>query len=379
MNIDFGENIKALRLKKGLTQEAAAEFLNVAPQSVSRWENNSTYPDIEILPAIASLYGVSVDSLLGADSEKIDRRIAEYRKQHAVFERRGEREKALALSRKYYAEFPSNRFIMYDVTSDTYCTSAFRSDGPGPDRERMEEAIALAKRHYPLCEDGDDRAAYLKIIAFGYNKLGEHKKALEYADKLPCLWNCSNFVKQNILTGEDLVKFLQESIFDTVDGLFKHLSCLADINFSNEKTPFTFEERMTILQKIIDILNILFENGDMGFLHIRLADACRCLAASYANKKDVEKSLRFLGDAAGHAMAFDGLKGEHTLSALIFRGFAYNAESWSKSDPLTECGVLLDRLKQDRYDFLRDDPRFQKIAAQLESKAKDVKDAAPEN
>ena len=46
MNFNFGENLKTLRTTKGFTQEQAAELLNVSKQSVSRWENNITYPDI---------------------------------------------------------------------------------------------------------------------------------------------------------------------------------------------------------------------------------------------------------------------------------------------------------------------------------------------
>ena len=67
MNFDFGANLRALRNGKGLTQEQAAELLNVSKQSVSRWETGITWPDIAFLPQLASFYGVSVDSLLGAD------------------------------------------------------------------------------------------------------------------------------------------------------------------------------------------------------------------------------------------------------------------------------------------------------------------------
>ena len=67
MDFDFGANLRALRCGKGLTQEQAAELLNVSKQSVSRWENGITWPDISFLPQLASFYDVSVDALLGAD------------------------------------------------------------------------------------------------------------------------------------------------------------------------------------------------------------------------------------------------------------------------------------------------------------------------
>ena len=56
-------NLRQLRLKKGLTQEQAAQHLGVSAQSISRWETAATLPDVLLLPEIAKLYGVLVDEL----------------------------------------------------------------------------------------------------------------------------------------------------------------------------------------------------------------------------------------------------------------------------------------------------------------------------
>jgi transcriptional regulator with XRE-family HTH domain len=53
MKINIGENLKRLRLQKEFTQEQLAEVFGVSPQAVSRWENNTAYPDITMLPGIA--------------------------------------------------------------------------------------------------------------------------------------------------------------------------------------------------------------------------------------------------------------------------------------------------------------------------------------
>ena len=72
MNCKIGEKIRELRQGKKMTQEKLADRLGVSFQSVSRWENGMTYPDIELLPAIARLFSVSVDYLLGdEEAEKI--------------------------------------------------------------------------------------------------------------------------------------------------------------------------------------------------------------------------------------------------------------------------------------------------------------------
>lgn len=59
----FSKNLKRLRIAKNMTQEQAAEALGVSTQTVSRWECNTTLPDVLILPKIAALYAVTVDDL----------------------------------------------------------------------------------------------------------------------------------------------------------------------------------------------------------------------------------------------------------------------------------------------------------------------------
>lgn len=72
MSSVFTENLRRLRQSKGYTQEQVAVHLGVSPQSVSRWECGSTFPDILLLPAIAEHYCVTVDDLFrqGADAYK---------------------------------------------------------------------------------------------------------------------------------------------------------------------------------------------------------------------------------------------------------------------------------------------------------------------
>ncbi len=59
----LSQNLKRLRQEKSLTQEEAAEKLGVTPQTISRWERNTTLPDVMLLPEIAKLYCVTVDDL----------------------------------------------------------------------------------------------------------------------------------------------------------------------------------------------------------------------------------------------------------------------------------------------------------------------------
>ena len=65
MKLNIGETIKRLRKEREITQEEFAEVLGVSCQSVSRWENDNCYPDIELIPTIAGFFGISTDRLMG--------------------------------------------------------------------------------------------------------------------------------------------------------------------------------------------------------------------------------------------------------------------------------------------------------------------------
>ncbi len=68
--MNIGEKIAELRRDAGITQEALASKLVISPQAVSKWERGVANPDLELIPEIARLFGISTDELLGLSSPK---------------------------------------------------------------------------------------------------------------------------------------------------------------------------------------------------------------------------------------------------------------------------------------------------------------------
>lgn len=68
----FSEQFRTLRRESNMSQEQIATALGVTAQAVSKWECAISYPDIEVLVALADLFGVSVDRLLrGTDGGRL--------------------------------------------------------------------------------------------------------------------------------------------------------------------------------------------------------------------------------------------------------------------------------------------------------------------
>lgn len=66
----INEKIRQMRKLAGLTQEQLASRLGVSAQSISKWENDITMPDITLLPLIAETFGVSIDDLFDLTLEQ---------------------------------------------------------------------------------------------------------------------------------------------------------------------------------------------------------------------------------------------------------------------------------------------------------------------
>lgn len=67
--MSLGENIQFYRNKAGITQEQFAERLEVSRQSVSKWESNTTYPEMDKLLQMCTMFSCSLDTLLRGDAE----------------------------------------------------------------------------------------------------------------------------------------------------------------------------------------------------------------------------------------------------------------------------------------------------------------------
>ena len=70
----IGKNLQKLRKQKSLTQEALAEAVGVARQTIAKWEAGESTPDLEIAGRLASSLEVTLDDLVNAPEYELDSR-----------------------------------------------------------------------------------------------------------------------------------------------------------------------------------------------------------------------------------------------------------------------------------------------------------------
>lgn len=75
MTLKIGEKIKNLRKAQNVSQDTLAQYLGISFQSVSKWENGYSMPDISMIPAIASFFDISIDELFDINKMEAEKRI----------------------------------------------------------------------------------------------------------------------------------------------------------------------------------------------------------------------------------------------------------------------------------------------------------------
>lgn len=73
--MELGNQIKRYRKERSLSQDALAEKVYVSRQTISNWENDKSYPDINSLMLLCDTFEISLDQLVKGDVETMKQRM----------------------------------------------------------------------------------------------------------------------------------------------------------------------------------------------------------------------------------------------------------------------------------------------------------------
>jgi len=69
MDINIAKTLIKKRKEKGITQDKIADYIGVSKASVSKWETGQSYPDITVLPQLATYFDISIDELMSYEPQ----------------------------------------------------------------------------------------------------------------------------------------------------------------------------------------------------------------------------------------------------------------------------------------------------------------------
>ena len=218
--LKLGEKIKSLRKQKDISQEVFANYLGVSFQAVSKWENGNTLPDVALIPAIASFFGVSCDELFDFNIYETEKNIRAIVDKHSVYWY-SDPEKSEQIIRDGLKKYPGNETLLN-------CLIGVLSE-----LHKNKEVISIGKALSETTKSDEIRIDTYRIMAMAYKEMGEYQLAKESIKRIPELYFTKFEVSAELLEGEEkyaaakqhttlCTVSLVDTLWDMGDYLRKH-------------------------------------------------------------------------------------------------------------------------------------------------------------
>lgn len=300
--IYIGTKIKELRKRDGITQEQLAMKLNVTPQTVSRWECETAYPDITAIPILANIFGVSIDTLMGYDKTKTAEKI----------------EKIIQSSREYFwndiekcekiltdalNEYPDNDRILRELLSLYECHIRTYQKTEYTDKaiSIAHKVIAEATDIFCICSAKNDLASI-------YLKQERYKEAKALIDTLPYMYpyllNDKMRVSSYLLKGDD--KLNEAKDWKVIEHQELFIACMMEGEGYFETEDYknalkSFEQSRDVIERFMDGKEYLIGGTNTNHMACYLMIAGCQLKLGEAEKCgiNIEKAYGILSESNG--------------------------------------------------------------------------------
>ncbi len=362
MKLNIGENIKRLRKEREITQEEFAEVLGVSCQSVSRWETDSCYPDIELIPAIASFFSISTDKLMGIDEITEKENVEKYLERFQLAISKGEINECITIAREGVKEYP-NSFVLLDKLMYALFASG-DDDGNIPEwMENMEkydaEIIALGERIMKYCPDINLRLEAASRLAFHHILHGRKELGKKIYETFPPMELSKERQMWWALEKHEKLPFLRDAIKQSYEFLKSFIWSLADADVVDVETEFIAINKIFELEKLILDGNRPKNNWGDVWLDFDIAKR-------YALMGDYDNAFKHLHLAVDEAKAFDNRPDEQKYSTVLVGEITERKLDFETSDTRPLCEILRDKwLIHDELDCIRDTDEFKEIIKSL--------------
>lgn len=206
----LGEKIKSLRKQKNISQEVFAGYLGVSFQAVSKWETGTTMPDVTMIPAIASFFGVSTDELFDFNLFETEKQVSEICLE-AYKHRSTDPTKSESILRDGLQRFPGNDIILNNLLY----TLDYQT--------RAGEVINLCKTLIESTKDDAVKYDACRILATCYQENGQTDLVKPTLEIIPEIYFTKLELMASLLDGEDSYEAAQKqkniSAEDLIDML----------------------------------------------------------------------------------------------------------------------------------------------------------------
>lgn len=353
MTIYFSENLKRLRKERELTQETLADFLSVSFQAVSKWERGESYPDITMLPVIASFFGVSTDSLLGVDKAEQENAIQKYIDEYGGLIRKGDFEGAVSAMKTATAEYPGDFRLLVRQMSAIISAENTSDEGALKIRQQVQSVYDGIQGY---CADDDIRMWAKRLLCTLYKRLSDiPDSGITFGDmegilrQMPLMRNSRDYIATFLYRSSEKQK---EACRNAIDELLYLLNG-AVVNYCYYEEQFSTEFKLDAVNTMLTVQNAVYPDGDYGRSWLQVIYNYGHLGHLYFTAGDIKKALTNLEKSARLAKEFDGLPDVSQRTSPLMKGQTFEKEPVPKSHDETMT-QRMKRFMLDKYPLTED-------------------------
>ena len=342
MQLNLGIKIRELRRRDGRTQDNLAEALGVTAQAVSRWEAGRSYPDMEMIPAIANYFHVSIDELFGYHDEREEKIRTILEKASGILTKQGFTMYRGSLSedvlecvnmlRAASEEFPNEPKILLKLAQalhmwgwNKYGAKGYLSDSSGIIEDDIEynsqnvywqEAVRAYEKLLKCDPSPEDREMAIRHITPLYCRMGEYEKAKALANDQNALVICKEVLLPLATVGEEKARYQGERIM----ALLSNLRFAISESVALRPAVSSSEYGRQILLSVIKLYETVFIDGRCGKWHWDIGHLYLTLAHyELDNDGSMEKVLNYFDKGFDHCKEYNRIynEGEYQYSAPL--------------------------------------------------------------
>lgn len=355
VSLSLGEIIVKERKHRGITQEELARAVGVSTSAVSKWECGNTYPDITLLSPIARFLGITVDQLLSFEPElSTDEVMCINRKCAEKFETCSLTE-AVDFSESFVKQYPNSMLLKLRTGAmfQQYIASAKSEEET---MQLVDKAVELIKT-VSECYDTDLKHSALYVLSSLYVVKEEFDKAEEALNSIPKSYPDTKSMLASIycLKGElkNAEKLEQQELFSNVTSAFMHIESLCGLKVKMKEMNEALN-LAALARRILEVFDLQDQYAYSNSL---------MYASIYTALEDKEKTLQWIERFVEDAMRFS--KRQAITQIPVFSSLEFMKPIVSQ-DYLNKNMVRI-LTDDDKFDFVKDDPRYETILQTLKS------------
>lgn len=383
MQLNLGTKIRELRRRDGRTQDSLADALGITAQAVSRWESGGSYPDMEMIPAIANYFHISIDELFGYHDEREEKIKAILESATRILTKQGftmyqgslseDVGECVNMLRAASEEFPNEPKILLKLAQalhmwgwNKYGAKGHPSDSSGIIEDDInynsqniywQEAIRVYEKLLKCNPSLEDREIAIRQITPLYCRMGEYEKAKALANDQNALVICKEVLLPLATVGEEKVRYQGEKIM----ALLSNLEFAISEAVATRPAVSSSEYGKQILLSVVNLYETVFIDGRCGSWHWDIGHLYLTLAQyEMDNDGSMEKILNYFDKGFDHCKEYERIynEGEYEYSAPLISALPkickgnlapIGDDFWEKELRMFQKNIINEILKNPKY------------------------------